>query len=114
MMARAWRVWPWQPPQLPRRSGGSRSSSLTQTGSMLRPRCDLGSIYPGESAAALFRQRNTGSTAATLSTVTVAGAGLSIPDRPVLPATLAPRTAVDFIVSFQAASVGQNSASLQS
>jgi hypothetical protein len=64
-------------------------------GSMLRPRCDLTSIYPGESAAALFRLRNTGSTAATLSTVTVVGAGLSIPDRPVLPATQAPRTAVN-------------------
>jgi hypothetical protein len=80
---------------------------------MLRPRCDLGSIYPSESAAALFRLRNTGTTAATLSTVTVVGAGLSIPDRPVLPATLAPRTAVN-TVSFQATGVGQYSASLQS
>ena len=74
---------------------------------------DLGSVYPGETATAHFRLRNTSTTSASVTTLAVAGPGFGLAG-PGLPMSLAPQAALDFTVSFQSTGTGSYSAALRS
>jgi hypothetical protein len=74
---------------------------------------DLGSIYSDETATAHFRLRNTTTMPAMVTLLDVAGAGFHLAP-PALPWSLAPQAALDFTVTFQAASTGSYSAALRS
>ena len=74
---------------------------------------NLGSVYPNQAASAHFRLRNTSSAAATVSVLSVAGAGFTL-NAPALPVALNPQAAVDFTVTFLALGVGSYSAPLLS
>ncbi len=76
------------------------------------PICDFGTQYTGESATTHFRLRNTSAAAATLTVLTVAGAGFTMLP-PSLPVALAPQASTDFSVVFRAGDPGTYSASLQ-
>ncbi len=78
------------------------------------PVAALGSIYPGETASALFRIRNVSGAAATLDFLEVAGTGFSFGTQPTLPVSIQPQSAVDFTVRFQSSAVGSYSAALRS
>ncbi len=73
---------------------------------------DLGQVYPTESAAALFRIRNTSSAAAPLNLLAVNGTGFALSGAPPLPDGLNPQQSIDFTVVFQAGTPGTYSASL--
>jgi hypothetical protein len=73
----------------------------------------LGAVYPNQAASAHFRLRNTASAAATLTVLSVAGAGFTL-HGPALPAALDPQAAVDFTVTFLSPDAGSYSAPLQS
>jgi hypothetical protein len=73
---------------------------------------DLGTVYPAETATALFRIRNTSNAAAALSLLAVRGTGFTANGLPVLPVGLNPQQSLDFTVAFQASAVGSYSASL--
>src|ERR1035437_10296200 len=73
----------------------------------------LGAVYPNQPVSAHFRLRNTSSAAATLTVLSVAGAGFTL-NGPALPAALNPQAAVDFTVTFLSPDAGSYSAPLQS
>jgi hypothetical protein len=73
----------------------------------------LGAVYPNQAVSAHFRLRNVSSTAATLTVLSVAGAGFTL-NGPALPAALNPQAAVDFTVTFLSPDAGSYSAPLQS
>jgi hypothetical protein len=73
----------------------------------------LGAVYPNQAASAHFRLRNTSSAAATVTVLSVAGAGFTL-NGPALPAALNPQAAVDFTVTFLSPDAGSYSAPLQS
>jgi hypothetical protein len=73
---------------------------------------DFGPIYPGETASTHFRLRNASSSAAILSVLNAAGAGFTLTG-PAVPLAVAPAAAVDFTVTFSAATVGSYSANLE-
>jgi hypothetical protein len=75
------------------------------------PLYDLGSVYSSETGTAKFRLRNMGSTAALVTTVSVAGAGFALTG-PTVPATLPPQTALDLTLSFHSDETGSYSAAL--
>jgi hypothetical protein len=72
---------------------------------------DLGSTYPGESASARFRVRNTSDSPALLTQLSVRGTGFSIVGFPV-PAGIPGHLALDFNVVFRADTVASYSAEL--
>ncbi len=73
---------------------------------------NLGAVYPNQAASAHFRLRNTSSAAATVTVLSVAGAGFTL-NGPALPAALNPQAAVDFTVTFLSPDTGSYSAPLQ-
>lgn len=73
---------------------------------------DVGTILPGGSRDVSFRLRNTGTTSATLTVLSAAGVGFSIPNGPALPEPLASGSAVDFTVHFAPNAAGFFSAVL--
>lgn len=72
----------------------------------------LGSIDAGESAAALFRLRNTGTATVPFTPISVLGTAFLLIAAP-QPATLSPQGAFDFTISFQPPAAGSYSATLQ-
>lgn len=72
----------------------------------------FGTLNTGASATASFSLQNSSSTPATLASLTLAGPGFTL-SAPALPATIAPQGAFGFSVSFQAATPGSYSATLQ-
>jgi len=72
----------------------------------------FGTLSTGTSASASFSLQNAGSAPATLTSLTLAGSGFTL-SAPALPATIAPQGTFAFSVSFQAASAGSYSATLQ-
>ena len=72
----------------------------------------FGSIDAGESASLSFRLRNTGSTAASVGAIAVAGTAFVLVAQS-LPASLGVQSTFDFIVSFQPSAAGSYSATLQ-
>jgi hypothetical protein len=74
---------------------------------------NFGSVYPNQAASAQFRLRNTSSAAATVTVLSVAGAGFTL-NGPALPLALNPQAAVDFTVTFLASGAGSYSAPLLS
>ncbi len=74
--------------------------------------CDLGTVSAGDPVAARFRLRNNSNAPATLSVLTVAGAGFRLTSPASLPVSLSPQDIVDFPVTFQAAVPGGYSAVL--
>ena len=72
---------------------------------------NFGSVYPNQAASAHFRLRNTSSAAATVTVLSVAGAGFTL-NGPSLPLALNPQAAVDFTVTFLASGAGSYSAPL--
>ena len=72
---------------------------------------NLGSFYTNETALTTFRLRNTSSSPATLSVLTVAGVGFVL-SSPKLPLGVAPQGTVELSVAFRAADTGAYSASL--
>lgn len=72
---------------------------------------DFGSVYAGETASVRFRLRNTAGVPATLFLLQVAGTGFALAAPPV-PRTVAGPETVDFTVTFQGATIGSYSASL--
>jgi hypothetical protein len=74
---------------------------------------NLGAVYPNQAASAHFRLRNTSSTAAAVTVLSVAGAGFTL-NGPALPVALNPQAAVDFTVTFLAPDAGSYSAPLLS
>jgi hypothetical protein len=75
--------------------------------------CNLGSVYPNQAASAHFRLQNTSSAAATVTVLSVAGAGFTL-NGPALPVALGPQAAVDFTVTFLSPNAGSYSAPLLS
>ena len=73
----------------------------------------LGAVYPNQAVSAHFRLRNTSSGAATVTVLSVAGAGFTL-NGPALPAALDPQAAVDFTVTFLSPDAGSYSAPLLS
>jgi hypothetical protein len=74
---------------------------------------NLGAVYPNQAVSAHFRLRNTSSGAATVTVLSVAGAGFTL-NGPALPAALDPQAAVDFTVTFLSPDAGSYSAPLLS
>lgn len=74
---------------------------------------DLGAAAPTETLTARFRVRNTSDASAPLSPIDVLGTGFAIDGAPPLPAAVAPGQAVEFRVTFQAATVATYSATLE-
>ncbi len=74
---------------------------------------DFGRVASGDAASAHFRLRNTSSAPAPLTLLQVAGTGFTLSGAPSLPVTLIPQAAVDFTVSFRAASLGSYSAAIR-
>jgi len=74
---------------------------------------NLGAVYPNQAASAHFRLRNTSSAAATVTVLSVAGAGFTL-NGPALPFPLGAQAAVDFTVTFLAPDAGSYSAPLLS
>jgi hypothetical protein len=72
---------------------------------------DFGKLYADESTAAHFRLRNTSAAAATVTVLTVAGAGFTL-TAPALPVGIASQSAIDLSVAFRAAGSGAYSAGL--
>lgn len=72
----------------------------------------FGSLDTGATATASFHLQNTGSTPATLASLTLAGTGFAL-SAPLLPATIDPQGTFDFSVSFRGAAPGSYSATLQ-
>lgn len=72
---------------------------------------NFGAIDAGDAASASFRLRNTGTGAATVAAISVAGVGFVLV-APELPASVDPQGAFNFAVSFQPASAGSYSATL--
>lgn len=75
---------------------------------------DMGSIYPGETAVARFRLRNTSNAPAAVTVLSAAGSGFSLAGGPTLPVGLDPQAAIEFSVSFQSTTTGTFSAALTS
>jgi hypothetical protein len=73
---------------------------------------DFGTISAADVATAHFRLRNTGNTPATITLLSVAGAGFTLPVKPALPLTLSAQGSSDFTVAFQGSSTGGYSAAL--
>ncbi len=61
---------------------------------------DMGTLAPGASKDVVFQLKNSGSAAATLTTLSAAGVGFSIPAPPVLPKTVPAGGGLDFTVHF--------------
>jgi hypothetical protein len=74
---------------------------------------DLGRVAAGDSKDAVFRARNPGTAAVTITTITANGVGFSIPNPPSLPIPVAPRNFLQFTVRFTASSGLSYSANLQ-
>ena len=75
-------------------------------------RYDFGAVCAGDIATANFRLRNTASGRATITLLSVAGAGLTLSPKPALPLTLTAQGSADFTVAFQGSSTGGYSAAL--
>ncbi|HEV2444449.1 MAG TPA: choice-of-anchor D domain-containing protein [Candidatus Sulfopaludibacter sp.] len=73
---------------------------------------DLGNAGPADVISTQFRVRNVSTAPATVSAISLAGAGFTIPSPPGLPQTLDPQAALDFTVRFQASAAGAYSAGL--
>ncbi len=74
---------------------------------------DFGPVPNGDTLDVRFRIRNTGSYAASLTTLSVSGAGFSLTGAPPLPYPLVSGAAVDFTVRFLPPDTGQYSAVLR-
>lgn len=74
---------------------------------------DVGSAAPGDVLDTRLRIRNTGTTAVTLSVLTIRGAGFTLEGNPSLPQPLAPGVNADFRVRFRPTGPGNYSATLQ-
>jgi hypothetical protein len=72
----------------------------------------IGSVYSNQAASVQFRLQNTSNAAATVTALSVAGAGFTL-NGPAPPFALGPQTAVDFTVTFLASGTGSYSASLE-
>ena len=75
-------------------------------------RYDFGAVCAGDIATANFRLRNTANGRATITLLSVAGAGLTLSPKPALPLTLTAQGSADFTVAFQGSSTGGYSAAL--
>ena len=73
---------------------------------------DLGSVAAGDTLETRFRVRNHGVTAASITSLNVAGSGFSVAGQPSLPYTLPPGLNLDLTVRFQARDFGAYSANL--
>lgn len=73
----------------------------------------FGNVDTGAAATAQFRIRNTSTAAASLNLLAVSGAGFTL-TAPSIPVPLNPQAAVDFSITFQAATPGAYSATLDS
>jgi hypothetical protein len=73
---------------------------------------DLGSVPLGDTLQTRFRVRNHGTASATVTNISVAGTGFSIPTPASLPYLIAPGLNLDFTVRFQAREHGTYSANL--
>ena len=76
------------------------------------PVFSFGQAIAGDPVATLFRVRNVSSTPASMVSLALAGQGFTLVSPPRLPQTLAPQTALDFTVQFQANVAGTYSAGL--
>ena len=74
---------------------------------------DVGSAVPGDVLDTRLRIRNIGTTAVTLSVLTIRGAGFTLEGNPSLPQPLAPGVNADFRVRFRPTGPGAYSATLQ-
>jgi hypothetical protein len=72
---------------------------------------DLGTAYPSETIAAKFRVRNTGTSAAAVTTLGINGTGFVLTGAPKLPVGLGAGEAFDFSIVFQATAAAGYSAS---
>src|SRR5512133_3822448 len=72
---------------------------------------DLGSTYAGETLTTHFRLRNSRSTGATVSTLSVAGVAFTL-ESPGLPARVEPQASLEFTVNFRSNDFGSYSAAL--
>jgi hypothetical protein len=77
-------------------------------------RYDFGTVSAGDLSSARFRLRNTSTAPATVTLLSVAGAGFVLSSKPGLPLPLNSQGAADFSVTFQASSTGGYSAALTS
>jgi hypothetical protein len=74
---------------------------------------NLGAVYPNQAVSAQFRLQNTSGAAATVTVLSVAGAGFTL-GGPVPPFALGPQATMNFTVTFLAPGAGSYSAVLQS
>jgi hypothetical protein len=79
----------------------------------LPPVYDFGSTPVGETRDAWLLGRNSGGASVTVTTLTIAGLGFSILNRPALPLALAPCDSIRFRVQFRPPSAGSFSATLR-
>jgi hypothetical protein len=80
-------------------------------GTPVPPVYDLGQTDPGQTLSARFRLRNHSSTAATLTSLSLAGAGFTL-TAPTVPVGIPAQGAIDLTVNFLAADTGAYSAAL--
>ena len=73
----------------------------------------IGSVPAGDSLTVRLRLRNTGSSPAKVTLLSVAGAGFVLDNAPALPQTLNPAAALEFGVRFEPPAAGSYSASLR-
>jgi hypothetical protein len=85
------------------------SNGETPVNSLVR----LPAAAAGDKLDAHFRVRNTGNATASLTLLSIAGAGFSLTNLPALPATMLPGAAGDFTVRFQPPGAGSFSALLK-
>jgi hypothetical protein len=86
---------------------GNPPVAVAAGGTITLPGADL-----GQSTTSLVRITNTGSGAATISTLSAIGTGFLITSAPTLPQTLAPNTSLIFTVSFAPARTGLHTGTL--
>jgi hypothetical protein len=79
----------------------------------LGPSLDFGKIAAGDTKDVRVRARNNGAGPIPVTTLTIGGAGFSLPDKPSLPYSVAPGTFLDFTVHFTGSTIASYSANLQ-